>query len=104
MGRKTGARLALVLALPSLVPSAVSAQIRTATTTLGVKVERHGAIVLPADGEAFAKTSRTNGNGSDFSAAARGNGRPTLITIVETSSTAPVSGSRPRVAVTVFEP
>ena len=103
-GRKTGARLALVFVLPSLIPARTSAQIRTATTTLAVKVERHGAIVVPADGEALARTALTGGNASEVSAAARGNGSPKLITIVETTSTAPVSASRARVAVTVFEP
>jgi len=102
--RKTGARLALVFAVPSLIPARASAQIRTATTTLAVKVERHGAIVLPADGEALARTALTGGNSSEVSAAARGNGSPRLITILETTSTAPVSASRARVAVTVFEP
>jgi len=102
-GRKTGARLALLFALPSLIPARASAQIRTATTTLGVTVERHAAILLPADREELAKVARTGGNVSD-SAAARGNGSPTLITIVETSPTARVSASRARVALTVFEP
>ena len=63
--RKTGARLALVFALPSLIPARASAQIRTATTTLAVRVERHGAIFLPADGEALARAARTGANASE---------------------------------------
>jgi len=94
--------LVLVLAFGSLFSAATAAaQTRTATTSIGIKVERHAAILLPADAPSFARLS-TGAERSDGPAAI-GNATP-LITVDDSRSPSPVSSSRPHVVVTVFEP
>jgi hypothetical protein len=102
--RGTIGKLALVLmvAVGSLFSAFAPGQTRTATTSIGITVQRHAAILLPADSSGVVRLS----TGADRSEgpAAVGNAAPTLITADDSRSLSPVSSSRAHVAVTVFEP
>jgi hypothetical protein len=100
--RGTTGKLGLVLAFGSLFSAVAAGQTRTATTTIGIKVERHSAILLPGDSAGFARLS--TGAERSEGPAAIGNASPTVITVDDSRSLSPVSSSRAHVAVTVFEP
>jgi hypothetical protein len=101
--RGTIGKLGLALAFGSVFSAATAAaQTKTATTSIGIKVERHAAIFLPADASGFARLS-TGAERSDGPAAI-GNATPALITFDDSRSLSSVSSSRAHVAVTVFEP
>jgi hypothetical protein len=100
---KLGLVLVLVFAFGSLFSAATAAaQTKTGTTSIGIKVERHAAILLPADASSFARLS--TGAERSEGPAAIGNAAPTLITVDDSRSLSSVSSSRAHVAVTVFEP
>ena len=97
--------LGALFALSSLISFSprASAEARTATTTVGITVERHAAILLPADEAGIARASRAAGNDRP-SVSAAGNGTPAVFVKPDSRPMAPVSAARERVAVTVFEP
>ncbi|HYK42250.1 MAG TPA: hypothetical protein VE007_07655 [Thermoanaerobaculia bacterium] len=86
----------------ALAGGVVSAQNRTAATTIGITVERHSAVLLPADSSGIARLSTRPETAEG--PAAIGNGSPALITVEDSRPLAPVSSGRARVAITVFEP
>ena len=102
MNRKS--RLPYALAFAFLLAGAAAAQTRTATTSIGITVERHSAILLTAGGPELARLSSRREPAE--AAAAIGNASPTLITVEDSAarSVAPASSAKARVAVTVFEP
>jgi hypothetical protein len=90
------------LAFASLLSGFAGAQTRTGTTTLGITVERHLAILLPADASGVVRLSARLETVEG--PAALGNASPALITVEDSRSIAPASSGKARVAVTVFEP
>jgi hypothetical protein len=94
--------LVLMVSFGSLISTLASGQTRTATTSIGITVQRHSAILLPADSSGVARVSA--GAERSEGPAAVGNATPTLITVDDSRSLAPVSSARAHVAVTVFEP
>lgn len=104
VGRRTigNASLALALTIAFLIPAICAAQMRTATTSVAITVERHAAILIPADAAGLARVS--TGSDEPPSPVAIGNASPTLITVPDSRSFSPISSARTRVAVTVFEP
>ncbi|HEY6050129.1 MAG TPA: hypothetical protein VIZ58_02705 [Thermoanaerobaculia bacterium] len=100
--RRTIGNAALGIAFGFLISAVSAGQTRTAATSIGITVERHAAILLPADAAGFARLSTATE--TIERPVAIGNASPTLITVPDLRSFSPVSSARPRVAVTVFEP
>ena len=90
------------LSLALLHSGFAGAETRTGTTTLGITVERHSAILLPADASPVVRLSARLEAAQGPAAA--GNASPTLIIVEDSRSIAPASTGKARVAVTVFEP
>lgn len=93
---------ALVIALFSLISLKAFAETRTATTTIGITVERHAAILL-AGGDELARARAARGSERE-SFSAVGNASPAVIVTHDARPMTAVSTSPTRVAVTVFEP
>ena len=91
-----------IFSFGSLISSFAPGQTRTATASIGITVQRHSAILLPADASGVARLS--TGAERFEGPAAAGNATPTLITVDDSRSLSPVSSARAHVAVTVFEP
>jgi len=94
---------ALVIAVFSLISFRAFAGTRTAITTIGITVERHAAILLVAGGGLARAAQSPHGTEAE-SFSAVGNASPTVIVSHDARPMTPVSASRTRVAVTVFEP
>ncbi len=91
-----------MIAFGCLFSAFAPGQTRTATTSVGITVQRHSAIFLPADSSGVARLS-TGAERSEGPAALE-NATPSLIIVDDSRSLSPVSSSRAHVAVTVFEP
>ena len=94
---------AIVIAAFSLISFRSFAETRIATTTIGITVERHAAILLAA-GDQLARAARSTRGTERESFSAVGNASPAVIVSHDARPMTAVSTSQTRVAVTVFEP
>ena len=103
MTTRTSARKALYLVatgfLTLLAARAAGAETRSAATTVGVRIERHAGVVLPASSPELGRATATG-------VALVGNGAPQIISSsVSAASVKPTSRQvNGRTEITVFEP
>jgi hypothetical protein len=101
--QKTAASIVLTLSLAAAATA--SAETRSASTSVGIKVERHAAVFLPAPESGVAPAAFGGNQQSDLPVAL-GNGEPSVVLSSPASPLVKVSRGRSpeRVEVTVFEP